>query len=64
MYLHDAHSEASTFGLDGQPQGEIKLPGLGTVAVLADAGTTTETFYAFTGFTMPTTIYRYDVAGR
>ncbi len=61
LYLHDAHSEARTFSFDGKPQGEIKLPGLGTAVGFGGRRTDKETFYAFTGFTMPTTIYRYDV---
>jgi prolyl oligopeptidase len=37
------------------------LPGIGTADGFNGKATDKETFYAFTGFTMPTTIYRYDL---
>jgi prolyl oligopeptidase len=63
-YLHDASSRVRFFALDGKPQGELDLPGLGTVAGFGGHQTDQETFYSFTGFTTPGRIYRYDFAAR
>jgi prolyl oligopeptidase len=61
-YLHDASSRIRFFALDGKPQGELELPGLGTVAGFGGHQNDQETFYSFTGFTTPVRIYRYDFA--
>lgn len=61
-YLRDARSEVRLFALDGSPSGIVELAGLGSVGGFGGRQDETETFYAFTSFTTPTTIYRYDVA--
>ena len=61
-YLHDASSRVRFFALDGKPQGELELPGLGTAAGFGGHRGDRETFYSFTGFTTPGRIYRYDFA--
>ena len=64
-YLKDAHSLVKLFKLDGTPDGEIALPGLGSAGGFTGKRADRETFYSFTSFTTPTTIYRYDFdAGR
>ncbi|HME87602.1 MAG TPA: prolyl oligopeptidase family serine peptidase, partial [Chthoniobacterales bacterium] len=60
VYLKDAHSAVKLFKLDGTSDGEIKLPGLGTVAGFTGKRKDRETFYSFTSFTTPTSIFRYD----
>lgn len=60
-YLKDARAQVRVYGLDGKPLGEVALPGLGSVGGFGGKRKDTETFYAFTSFTTPTTIYRYDV---
>ena len=62
QYLADARSQVKVFGLDGKPQGEVSLPGVGTVAGFDGKRKDTETFYSFTGFTSASTIYRYEPA--
>jgi len=62
QYLRDAHAVVRRFPIDGAALGEIALPGLGTVGGFGGRRTETETFFAFTSYTRPTTIYRYDVA--
>ncbi|MEX2316638.1 MAG: prolyl oligopeptidase family serine peptidase, partial [Pirellulales bacterium] len=62
-YLQDAHTQVKVFDAAGQPQGEVKLPGLGTVAGFDGKRTDAETFYSFTSFIAPPTIYRYLIAG-
>ncbi len=59
-YLHDAHSLVKLFQLDGAPAGEITLPGIGTAGGFPGKRRDRETFYSFTSYTTPTTIYRYD----
>jgi prolyl oligopeptidase len=60
-YLKDAHSEVQIFGLEGELVRRIDLPGIGSASGFAGKRHETETFYAFTSFTTPTTIYRYDL---
>ncbi len=60
-YLHDARSRVVLFDLQGQPKGEVKLPGIGTATGFGGQRSDKETFYAFASFTVPTTIYRYDL---
>jgi prolyl oligopeptidase len=60
-YLKDAHSQVKLFSLDGKWLREIELPGIGSVGGFGGKRKDTETFYSFTGFTVPGTIYRYDL---
>ncbi len=60
-YLHDAHHQVTVHGLDGARQGEVKLPGIGTVMGFSGSRQDRETFYLFTSFTDPGSIYRYDL---
>jgi prolyl oligopeptidase len=59
--MKDASSQVRVHALDGKPLGEVALPGLGSVYGFSGLRTDTETFYAFTSFTTPSTIFRYDV---
>ncbi|MBA3712669.1 MAG: S9 family peptidase [Pyrinomonadaceae bacterium] len=61
-YLKDARAQVKTFRLDGRPVREVALPGIGTVTGFGGKRRDRETFYSFTGFTIPATIYRYDIA--
>jgi len=60
-YLSDAHSAVKVVDLKGKPVREIALPGLGTASGFGGKATDTETFYSYTSFTTPTTIYRLDL---
>ncbi len=60
FYLKDAYTQIKTFALDGTYLGEIPLPGLGSASGFGGKRHDTETFYTFTSFTTPPTIYRYD----
>lgn len=62
-YLKDAHSQVKVFALDGELVREIELPGLGSVRGFGGKRYDTDTFFVFTSYTTPSTIYRYDVAG-
>ena len=60
-YLKDAHADVRMFDLDGKVVRTVALPGLGTAGGFGGKREDAETFYAFTGYTAPTTIYRYDL---
>jgi prolyl oligopeptidase len=60
-YLHDAHSVVRRVSSDGRPLGELALPGLGTASGFGGKQTDTETFYAFTSYTTPASVYRLDL---
>jgi prolyl oligopeptidase len=60
-YLSDAHSQVKLFDLGGKLLREIALPGIGTVAGFGGKRGDTETFYSYTSFTTPSTIYRHDM---
>ncbi|MBI4816279.1 MAG: S9 family peptidase [Deltaproteobacteria bacterium] len=60
-YLRDARSEIKVFGPDGSLVRSIDLPGLGTATGFEGDNRDTETYFGFTTFTHPTTIYKYDV---
>ena len=62
-YLRDARAEVVVYSLSGAMESTIALPGLGTVVGFGGERSDRETFYAYTSYTEPTTIYRYDVAG-
>jgi prolyl oligopeptidase len=59
-YLRDARSEVKLFKLDGSPDREIDLPGIGSAGGFVGRRADTETFYNFTSFNVPGRIYRYE----
>lgn len=60
-YLKDAHSQIKIFDLKGAFIREVELPGLGSAGGFGGKRNDTETFYIYTSFTTPGTIYRYDM---
>jgi len=63
-YLKDAHTVVRTYGMDGKPTGEVKLPGLGTANGFSGRRDSTQTFYSFSNFTTPATIFSHDLKSR
>ncbi len=61
-YLKDAQTEGRIYDLQGKFLHNVDLPGIGTAEGFGGKRKDTETFYAFTSFVTPTTIYRYDLA--
>ena len=59
-YLKDAYTQVKIYDTTGKFVNEIAFPGIGTAEGFGGKASDKETFYAFTGFTTPTTIYRYD----
>ena len=61
-YLKDATTQVKVFTPKGKFVREVKLPGLGTASGFGGRRKDKETFYAFTSYVTPPTVYRYDVA--
>ena len=61
-YLKDAKSEVRVHALSGALARTIPLPGIGTASGFNGEFGDPETFFAFSSFNRPTTIYRYDTA--
>ncbi|MCG2584649.1 prolyl oligopeptidase family protein [Massilia sp. TS11] len=60
-YLQDAHSVVKVADLKGKIVREVSLPGIGTAGGFGGKASDSETFYSYSGYTTPTTIYRYDM---
>ncbi len=60
-YLKDARSEVKIFDLSGDFIRDVALPGIGSAGGFDGKRDDTETFYSFTSFTTPPTIYRYNL---
>jgi len=63
-YLGDAKTEAVLHELDGRPVGPINLPDIGTGTGFSGRLGDPETFFSFSSFATPPTIYRYNTATR
>ncbi len=59
-YLGDAKSEAEMIGLDGKPISAIRLADIGSATGFGGNPKDPETFYSFSSYATPTTIYRLD----
>jgi len=60
-YLQDAHTVIKIFNLDGSLVREVDLPEIGSAGGFGGKRQDIETFYTFTSFTTPNTIYHYDM---
>lgn len=60
-YLKDAYDQVKILDLNGKYVRDVDLPGIGSVGGFGGKRYDTETFYSFTSFTTPTTIYRYNL---
>jgi prolyl oligopeptidase len=61
-YMKDASNKAVLFSLEGRMLHEIVTEGIGTIEGFTGKPEDKFSFYSFTSFTMPTTIFKYDVA--
>ncbi len=62
QYLEDARARVRVFARDGTPLRDVDLPGIGSACGFDGRVDDDETFYLFSGFATPPSIYRYDVA--
>jgi prolyl oligopeptidase len=60
LYLVDAQSRLLLFDLQGQPQGEITLPGVGSVGELVGREDAPDVWYNFSSPLMPPTVFVFD----
>jgi prolyl oligopeptidase len=59
--LVDVKSETTVYTLDGKENGSIAYPTIGTGSVVRGREDSTIGFYVFSSFTVPMTIYKYDI---
>jgi prolyl oligopeptidase len=60
-YLKDAKTQVKLFDLNGKFIREVKFPGIGSAGGFGGKREHTETFYSFSSFNRPPSIYRYDL---
>ena len=60
-YLKDAYTQVKIFDTTGKFIREVEFPTIGSAEGFGGEPDDRETFYSFTSFTVPATIYRYDV---
>jgi prolyl oligopeptidase len=63
-YLADAQSHIVLHARDGRMMEQLALPAIGTAGGFGGLREDTETFYQFSNFTTPSTIYRLDMKTR
>jgi prolyl oligopeptidase len=64
QYLVDVQSRLLLFGFDGAPQGELALPGAGTVAGLRGREDAPDVWYSFSSPLLPATVYVFNPAAK
>jgi prolyl oligopeptidase len=60
-YLKDASTVVKMYSMQGKHVRDVKLPGIGTAGGFGGKRNETETFYSFSSFATPPSIYRYDM---
>lgn len=60
-YMQDAQTVVKVFSLDGEYEGMVDLPGIGTAAGFNGKLDDPETFFIYTSYDTPTTVNRLDV---
>jgi prolyl oligopeptidase len=63
-HLVDVRSRLQVFGLDGRLDGEIALPGVGSIADIYGRPDLDEAWFVFSSPLRPATVYRYDLEAR
>jgi prolyl oligopeptidase len=59
--LKDAHTRIRMYDMTGKFVREVELPGMGTASGFGGKRVETETFYSFSNYVIPPSIYRYDM---
>ncbi len=60
-YIEDAVSKVYQYSLDGKKEKAIALPGLGTAGGYGGKMAEMETYYTYTSYVYPSTIFKYDI---
>lgn len=61
-WLKDARAKVTRHEISGELQDELVLPGVGTVSGFGGRQDASETFFSFSNYVTPTSIYRIDLA--
>jgi prolyl oligopeptidase len=64
VYLKDAANRVYVFDRTGKRENEIQLPDIGLAYGFNGRAEDKDVFWTFTGFTVPSTIYRYRISSR
>lgn len=59
VYLKDAYSQVHQFALDGKEIRKVDLPGIGSVSGFGGKADSSDSFYSYSSFNSPPTIYRF-----
>ena len=62
QYLKDATSFVQQYDMDGKLEHSIELPSVGTASGFEAKKEDKETWYTFTNYVYPSTIFKYDIA--
>ncbi|WP_417347598.1 prolyl oligopeptidase family serine peptidase [Ferrimonas sp.] len=62
-YLKDVLAEVKVYGLDGQEQATLDLPGAGRVTGISGGRKDKQFYFLFNSYIHPTSVYRYDFDG-
>jgi len=62
QYLQDARSLVRVFARSGEWLRDVELPGIGSASGFGGKADDHETFFSFESFTIPSTLFRYDVS--
>lgn len=60
-YLQDATDKAFVHNIDGKKLHEVPLPSIGSISTFNGEKDSPEAFFLFTSYTVPPTIYRYNI---
>ncbi len=60
-YIADAVSKVYQYGMDGKMDKSIELPGLGTAGGFSGKMDELETYYTYTSYVYPSTIFKFDI---
>jgi prolyl oligopeptidase len=63
-YMNDAHSELRLFDDSGRDDGNISLPGIGSVATIDSDWKSPIISFSYSSFQIPTTFFSYSVASK
>jgi prolyl oligopeptidase len=63
-YARDVTSHPYVYSLDGRLENPVTLPGPGTSSGFGGKRQDTESFYAYSSFNYPSTIFRYDISAQ
>ena len=61
-YLKDVTTRIYSYEMDGSNKSEVQLPGLGSAGGFGGAEDDEIFFYSFSSFTIPNSIFKYDIA--